>query len=136
MEASAAFHLGDPPGHLLSAGRLDQHSGQDALPGILQGRRRWWVRESHCSLNSADCTRPAETLFNPSSTAQRKFWGFEIFSKVLPLLPKDDVPLIFSQNFMKCWMNHLSGEDRYLHKAALKLVRGLTIHYFCRSCLL
>lgn len=23
---------------------------------------------------------------------------------------------------MKCWMNHLSGEDRYLHKAALKLV--------------
>ncbi|KAJ9097366.1 hypothetical protein QFC19_006834 [Naganishia cerealis] len=66
-----------------------------------------------------------ETLFNPSSTAQRKFWGFEIFSKVLPLLPKDDVPLIFSQNFMKCWMNHLSGEDRYLHKAALKLAREL-----------
>ncbi|GHJ85594.1 hypothetical protein NliqN6_1996 [Naganishia liquefaciens] len=66
-----------------------------------------------------------DTLFSPSSTPQRKFWGFEIFSKVLPLLPKEDVPLIFSQNFMKCWMNHLSSEDRYLHKAALKLAREL-----------
>lgn len=70
-----------------------------------------------------------DTLFHPSSTAQRKFWGFEIFSKVLPLLPKDDVPLIFSQNFMKCWMNHLSGEDRYLHKAALKLVSHVVVFH-------
>lgn len=63
-----------------------------------------------------------ESLFAPTSTPQRKYWGFEVFSKVLPLLSDQELPLIFTQNFMKCWMNHLSGEDRYLHKKALDIV--------------
>lgn len=64
----------------------------------------------------------AETLFAPTSTPQRKYWGFEVVSKALPLLSDEMLPFIFTQNFMKCWMNHLSGEDRYLHKAAQRIV--------------
>lgn len=64
-----------------------------------------------------------ETLFSPSSSPQRKYWGFEIISKVLPVLSNDVLPTMFTQNFMKCWMNHLSSEDRYLHKAALRVAK-------------
>lgn len=66
-----------------------------------------------------------ETLFAPSSSPQRKYWGFEIISKALPLLSDSTLPLLFTQNFMKCWMNHLSGEDRYLHKAALRIAKQI-----------
>lgn len=70
-----------------------------------------------------------ETLFAPASTPQRKYWGFEVVSKALPLLSDEMLPFIFTQNFMKCWMNHLSGEDRYLHKAAQRIVST-----FSRDC--
>ncbi len=65
---------------------------------------------------------PTESLFSPTSTPSRKFWGFEIFSKTLPLLPKTELPLVFTQNFMRVWMSQLSGQDRLLHKAALRVV--------------
>jgi DNA polymerase phi len=70
-----------------------------------------------------------ETLFAPTSTPQRKYWGFEVVSKALPLLPEKMLPLVFTQNFMKCWMNHLSGEDRYLHKAAQRIVGKVLLDF-------
>jgi len=58
------------------------------------------------------------SLFDPSSSHERKFWGFQIFEKVLPVLGEDQIPLVFTTNFMRCFVNNLSSEDRFLNKAA------------------
>ncbi|KAF9185678.1 DNA-directed DNA polymerase [Haplosporangium sp. Z 767] len=58
------------------------------------------------------------TLFDSSSSHERKFWGFQIFEKVLPVLAEDQIPLVFTTNFMRCFVNNLSSEDRFLNKAA------------------
>ncbi|KAF9053534.1 hypothetical protein BDZ89DRAFT_1056125 [Hymenopellis radicata] len=59
-----------------------------------------------------------ESLFSSTSTPQRKYWGFQIFQKALPRLSEDVLPMIFTKNFMRTWINQLSKPDRYLHKAA------------------
>ncbi|KAF9105234.1 DNA-directed DNA polymerase [Mortierella sp. AM989] len=58
------------------------------------------------------------TLFDSGSSHERKFWGFQIFEKVLPVLGEDQIPLVFTTNFMRCFVNNLSSEDRFLNKAA------------------
>ncbi|KAK0483486.1 DNA polymerase phi-domain-containing protein [Armillaria novae-zelandiae] len=59
-----------------------------------------------------------ESLFSSTSSPERKYWGFQIFQKALPRVPADDIPMIFTKNFMRTWINHSSKSDRYLHKAA------------------
>ncbi|KAF9906499.1 DNA-directed DNA polymerase [Lobosporangium transversale] len=58
------------------------------------------------------------TLFDSSSSHERKYWGFQIFERVLPVLDEDQLPLIFTTNFMRCFVNNLASEDRFLNKAA------------------
>ncbi|WVQ79016.1 hypothetical protein IAT38_001108 [Cryptococcus sp. DSM 104549] len=64
-----------------------------------------------------------ESLFSNASSPQRRYWGFQVFERALPLLPPSQMPLIFTPNFMRCWMNNLSSSDRYLHKAALQIAK-------------
>ncbi|KAI1788483.1 DNA polymerase phi-domain-containing protein [Ganoderma leucocontextum] len=59
-----------------------------------------------------------ESLFASTSSPERKYWGFQVFQKVLPRVSADDMPMLFTKNFMRSWINHLSNSDRYLHKAA------------------
>ncbi|RUP38412.1 hypothetical protein BC936DRAFT_138400, partial [Jimgerdemannia flammicorona] len=59
-----------------------------------------------------------ESLFDNSASHERKYWGFQIVERVLPLLPSDQTPFIFTANFMRCFINNLSSEDRFLNKAA------------------
>lgn len=66
-----------------------------------------------------------EGLFNPTSTPQRKFWGFEVVAKAIKFAGGDDLPVVFTKNFMKTWMNQLSGQDKYLHKAAVQVAKAL-----------
>jgi DNA polymerase phi len=33
------------------------------------------------------------------------------------------MPLIFTPNFMRCWINNLSSPDRYLHKVAQQIAK-------------
>ncbi|KAL0947063.1 hypothetical protein HGRIS_013204 [Hohenbuehelia grisea] len=63
-----------------------------------------------------------ESLFAPTSSAERKYWGFQVFQKALPRVTEADLPMMFTTNFMRTWINHLSHEDRYLHKAARQVV--------------
>lgn len=56
-----------------------------------------------------------------TSSDGRKLWGFELFRLSLSRVPPSDLPRLFTPNFMRSWVNHLSKPDRYLHKAA-KLV--------------
>ncbi|ORY24385.1 DNA polymerase phi-domain-containing protein [Naematelia encephala] len=66
-----------------------------------------------------------ESLFANSSSSERKYWGFSIFSLALPHVTASLMPQIFTPNFMRCWMNNLSSPDRYLHKAALGIAKAV-----------
>lgn len=64
-----------------------------------------------------------ESLFSSASSSERKYWGFQLFQKALPRIrTSQDLPFLFTRNFMRSWINHLSKSDRYLHKAALSVV--------------
>ena len=64
-----------------------------------------------------------ESLFSSISSPERKYWGFQLFQKALPRIRNSqDLPFLFTKNFMRSWINHLSKSDRYLHKAALSVV--------------
>ncbi|KAI0648248.1 DNA polymerase phi-domain-containing protein [Trametes meyenii] len=66
-----------------------------------------------------------ESLFASTSSPERKYWGFQVFQKALPRVSADDMPMIFTKNFMRSWINHLSNSDRYLHKAARQVVADI-----------
>ncbi|KAF9264758.1 hypothetical protein L218DRAFT_899775 [Marasmius fiardii PR-910] len=59
-----------------------------------------------------------ENLFASNSSAEKKYWGFQVFQKSLVRVDEDLMPMLFSKNFMRTWINHLSKKDRYLHKIA------------------
>ncbi|KAH9926111.1 DNA polymerase phi-domain-containing protein [Fomitopsis serialis] len=69
-----------------------------------------------------------ESLFSSTSSPERKYWGFQIFTKALPRLSAGDMPMVFTKNFMRSWINHLSNSDRYLHKAARQVVSDIQSH--------
>ncbi|KZT74012.1 hypothetical protein DAEQUDRAFT_661194 [Daedalea quercina L-15889] len=66
-----------------------------------------------------------ESLFSSTSSPERKYWGFQVFTKALPRVSGDDMPMLFTKNFMRSWINHLSNSDRYLHKAARQVVTDI-----------
>ncbi|KAG8933987.1 DNA-directed DNA polymerase, partial [Tulasnella sp. 418] len=66
-----------------------------------------------------------ESLFSSTSSPERKSWGFQVVQKLLGRIPNADIPLLFTQNFMRSWTNHLSGKDRYLHKEAVKVASAI-----------
>ncbi|TIB82805.1 hypothetical protein E3Q22_00072 [Wallemia mellicola] len=66
-----------------------------------------------------------ESLFQSNISPQRKYWGFSVFSLALPRLTVEDLGSLFTPNFMRTWINNLRGEDRLLHKAAMKIAQEL-----------
>jgi DNA polymerase phi len=44
-----------------------------------------------------------------------------IFQRVLPRVKAADLPMLFTKNFMRTWINHLSHFDRYLHSFAKQI---------------
>ncbi|KAM5466640.1 DNA-directed DNA polymerase [Microsporum audouinii] len=64
-------------------------------------------------------------LFAAASSEERKYWGFLVFMKVLNEAPIEVASLIFTQNFMRCLVNQLAVEDRYLHKIAVKAAKSI-----------
>ncbi|KAH9857639.1 DNA polymerase phi-domain-containing protein [Lenzites betulinus] len=66
-----------------------------------------------------------ESLFASTSSPERKYWGFQVFQKALPRVTAEDLPMLFTKNFMRSWINHLSNSDRYLHKAARQVAADI-----------
>ncbi|TFY61434.1 hypothetical protein EVG20_g7059 [Dentipellis fragilis] len=66
-----------------------------------------------------------ESLFASSASMERKYWGFEIFQKALPRVKAVDLPMLFTKNFMRTWINHLSHYDRYLHSFAKQIANDI-----------
>ncbi|KIJ37708.1 hypothetical protein M422DRAFT_259809, partial [Sphaerobolus stellatus SS14] len=66
-----------------------------------------------------------DSLLAPTSSDGRKLWGFELFRLSVQRVPATELPRIFTPNFMRSWVNHLSNPDRYLHKAARLVASAL-----------
>lgn len=63
-----------------------------------------------------------ESLFSNTASPERKSWGFSVVQLALNSVPPAEIPLLFTQNFMRTWINHLSTQDRALHKTARQVV--------------
>ncbi|EKM55908.1 uncharacterized protein PHACADRAFT_256841 [Phanerochaete carnosa HHB-10118-sp] len=66
-----------------------------------------------------------ESLFSAASSPERKYWGFQLFQKALPRIAPADLQMLFTKNFMRSWINHLSNSDRYLHKIAKQVASDI-----------
>ncbi|KAK4444270.1 DNA polymerase V [Podospora aff. communis PSN243] len=68
-----------------------------------------------------------EGFFSKTSSDNQKFSGFMIFQKMLEGTAEfpDMVTALFSQNLVGCLMNQAAREDRYLHRAAIKALKGI-----------
>ncbi|KAK3396282.1 DNA polymerase phi-domain-containing protein [Sordaria brevicollis] len=68
-----------------------------------------------------------EGFFSKTSSDSQKFSGFMIFQRMLEGAAGQTfiVESVFSQNLMTCLMNQASKEDRYLHRAAIKALKGI-----------
>ncbi|OBT61708.1 hypothetical protein VE03_09412 [Pseudogymnoascus sp. 23342-1-I1] len=68
-----------------------------------------------------------ENLFSASASRERKFWGFLLFQKMLTDASdyKELLVSVFSPNLVRCLINHMSQEDRFLHRAAEKSLRAV-----------
>lgn len=68
-----------------------------------------------------------ESFFSSTSSHERKYWGFDVFSLFLGTLTKpEDIKTLFCGNFMRTLKNQLSQKDRYLHKVAQKTAVTIT----------
>ncbi|KAG8909871.1 DNA-directed DNA polymerase, partial [Tulasnella sp. 417] len=68
-----------------------------------------------------------ESLLQPNSTPERKFWGISAFRLILSKAAPEDIPQLLTQNFTKLWMHQLSGRDRALSKVARDAVNDLKV---------
>ncbi|KAL2257198.1 hypothetical protein VTK26DRAFT_521 [Humicola hyalothermophila] len=69
-----------------------------------------------------------EGFFSKNASDSQKFSGFMIFQKMLEGAAANSsffVSTLFSKNLMACLMNQAAKEDRYLHRAALKALKGI-----------
>ncbi|QLL35097.1 hypothetical protein HG536_0H04730 [Torulaspora globosa] len=66
-----------------------------------------------------------ETIFNEKASNERKFLGFVIFEKTLPLVPSNWVSCCFSQNFLRTLINHSSDSRRFLFKISHKILNSI-----------
>ncbi|KAJ6496539.1 DNA polymerase phi-domain-containing protein [Mycena vitilis] len=66
-----------------------------------------------------------ESLFSATSSQERKYSGFQVFRKALPRVTEENMPMLFTKNFMRSWINHLSHPDRYLHKVARQVATDI-----------
>lgn len=66
-------------------------------------------------------------LFSKNATDGQKFRGFTVFQKMLEGLAEQhaNLKLLFSKNLMTCLMNQAAKEDRYLNRAATKVLKAI-----------
>ncbi|KLJ12805.1 DNA polymerase phi subunit [Blastomyces silverae] len=64
-------------------------------------------------------------LFAAASSEERKYWGFLLFIKTMNEAPPHLAATVFTKNLMRCFMNQLAVEDRYLHRIATKALKSV-----------
>lgn len=63
-----------------------------------------------------------ELLFN-SDSANRKYLAFQLVSAIVGRLTAEQITLVFTPNFLRCLITHLSDRSTQLHAAAKATVR-------------
>ena len=76
-------------------------------------------------LESKYTNSPADGLFANSSSQERKFWGFQVLTKVLNEAPEGFASCVFTKNAIRSLINQLSAQDRYLHKSAVRASKAI-----------
>lgn len=66
-----------------------------------------------------------ESFFNEKVSSERKYLGFNVFIKILPLIPISDIDFIFTRNLMRTIVNQSNDNKRQLHKISQKLLNSL-----------
>ncbi|KAF7295052.1 hypothetical protein MIND_01043400 [Mycena indigotica] len=66
-----------------------------------------------------------DSLFSSTSSQERKYSGFQVFRKALSRVTPNTLPMLFTKNFMRSWINHLSHPDRHLHKVAKQVASDI-----------
>ncbi|KAF2688077.1 hypothetical protein K458DRAFT_440797 [Lentithecium fluviatile CBS 122367] len=69
-------------------------------------------------------------LFGPTSSHERKSWGFKLFSRMVPQaeqVPDWALPALFSPNLMRTLLNQTKKDDRFLHAAALNAWKAIPL---------
>ncbi|KAL1842081.1 hypothetical protein VTJ49DRAFT_6063 [Mycothermus thermophilus] len=141
----AAASLSALPAALKDSGRETQNDGKDGK----QPKQGTWTAQLHfvwdlilayfvkLGAQSKDETPELfkqfwtrvvdESFFSKNASDHQKFSGFMIFQKMLEGATESAfmVPTLFSKNLMVCLMNQAAKEDRYLHRAALKALKGI-----------
>ncbi|KAI7972424.1 hypothetical protein EIK77_008887 [Talaromyces pinophilus] len=64
-------------------------------------------------------------LFAAASSDERKYWGFLLFMKIIDEGSVHRSEAIFTKNVVRCLMNQLAVEDRYLHRMAVKAAKTI-----------
>ncbi|KAJ5605804.1 hypothetical protein N7510_008585 [Penicillium lagena] len=64
-------------------------------------------------------------LFASASSDERKYWGFLLFVRVLNDGTPQQASHVFTKNLVRCLMNQLAVEDRYLHRMAVKASKAI-----------
>ncbi|KAI8988871.1 DNA polymerase phi-domain-containing protein [Pilobolus umbonatus] len=59
-----------------------------------------------------------KNMFHQQASHGRKYWGFSLIEKAVRRLSPEEIPLIFTANFMRTFINNLSSDLRFLNKAA------------------
>jgi DNA polymerase phi len=131
METANPLCLGCTPSATSSRTKI-YHTCQRVIPGILpSGSRRYTISQPFVIFTKSTLQSSTESLFSSTSSPERKYWGFQVFQKALQRVSQNDMPLLFTKNFMRSWINHLSQKDRYLHKIARQVVRELQKETAC-----
>ncbi|OBA22490.1 DNA polymerase V [Metschnikowia bicuspidata var. bicuspidata NRRL YB-4993] len=63
-----------------------------------------------------------DSMFAEKASAERKFWGFELFNKFVASLPGPMVPHLFTPNLMRCLINQAAQPNRLLNKISTKTI--------------
>ncbi|KAF9246115.1 DNA polymerase phi-domain-containing protein [Melanogaster broomeanus] len=111
------------PSNLLPLGRILKHTGSWKP----QLHFAWDVIFDRLLPPSGEFFRIVvdESLFSSSSSPERKYWGFQVFKKALTRVSATELPMLFTKNLMRSWINHLSNKDRYLHKISLDVANHI-----------
>lgn len=57
-----------------------------------------------------------------TSSNERKYLGFQLFTILLPHLQTEQVPAVFSPSFLRTLTNHRSSQNSHLHSAAKRCI--------------
>ncbi|KAJ6113902.1 hypothetical protein N7523_007219 [Penicillium sp. IBT 18751x] len=84
-------------------------------------------KDKHARLSFADFWLEVvdNGLFASASSDERKYWGFLLFNKVLNEGTPEQASQVFTKNLVRCLMNQLAVEDRYLHRMAVKASKAI-----------